>query len=102
MMAKLIVAALLVGFAAFAWFALPDLEPQVARGEGLVLSIDRQANEVTISHGALPALGMSPMTMAFEVARPEELQAIQPGDRVRFSLQFDDEVFTVMQIEKAD
>jgi Cu(I)/Ag(I) efflux system periplasmic protein CusF len=102
MMAKLIVAALLVGFAAFAWFSLPTVDRQVAHGEGLVVSIDRRAQEVTISHGALPALGMPPMTMVFEVAKPEELRAIQPGDRVRFALQVEGEIFTVMQIEKAD
>jgi Cu(I)/Ag(I) efflux system periplasmic protein CusF len=110
-MVKLIVGVLVVALAAFAWFSLPPAPHrghdahgggQMARGEGRVLSIDRRASEVTISHGPLAELGMPPMTMGFEVARPEQLEAIKPGDRVRFDVQVVDEVFTVTRIERVE
>jgi Cu/Ag efflux protein CusF len=70
---KLLVLAIVAAFAAFAWLSLPTLEQeadpraprQTASGSGLILAIDRDKGVVTISHGAMPALGMPPM-IAFD------------------------------------
>ena len=99
-MKTLIVVAVLAMFAAFAWFMLPtpprlDAEPPsgghashagdpTALAGGVVLSVDRAANIVTISHGPLHNLGMPPMTMGFQVADPALLERIKAGDKVRF------------------
>jgi Cu/Ag efflux protein CusF len=84
-------------FAAFAWLALPT--PPRPQGEqpghnhasdpavladGVVLSIDRAAGRVTISHGPLSNLGMPPMTMGFQVGDPVLLDRVSAGDKVRF------------------
>ena len=97
---KLIVAAAVAAFAAFAWYLLPTPPRSVAEqpsgghaghagdpaavSEGVVLSVDRTANMVTISHGSLYNLLMPPMTMGFQVADPALLLDIKAGDKVRF------------------
>lgn len=111
-MKKLIVAALLAGFAAFAWWSLPSTpRPQAAGGhashggdpaaltDGVVLSINRSAGNVTISHGPMLNLGMPAMTMGFEVADPALLERIKPGDKVRFHADVVGGTFIVINIE---
>lgn len=111
-MKKLIVAALLAGFAAFAWWSLPGApRPEAAGGhanhggdpaaltDGVVLSIDRSAANVTISHGPLLNLGMPAMTMGFQVGDPALLERVKPGDKVRFHADVVGGTFTVMNME---
>jgi Cu/Ag efflux protein CusF len=110
-----IVALLLVGVAAFAWFSLPTPPPpqgEAASGghashagdpsalaDGVVLSMDKGSNAVTLSHGPLHNLGMPPMTMGFQVGDPALLDRIKPGDKVRFHVDVIGGAFTVMNIE---
>ena len=114
-MKKLIVAALLAGFAAFAWWSLPSApRPQAAGGhanhggdpaaltDGVVLSINRLAENVTISHGPMLNLGMPAMTMGFRVDDPSLLEKVKPGDQVRFHADVVKGAFTVMKIEPAN
>ena len=67
----------------------------------MVLAVDRSANNVTLSHGAIPNLGMGPMTMGFRAADPAMLERIKPGDKVRFEADVVGERFTVTRIEPA-
>jgi protein SCO1/2 len=53
--------------------------------QGLVLKVDRDGGTVTVSHDPIPGF-MDAMVMPFEVARPEELKDVRPGDRIRFRL----------------
>ncbi len=115
---KLIVAAAVAAFAAFAWFMLPtpprpEPEPPsaghaghavdpTALAEGVVLSVDRAAKGVTISHGPLRNLGMPPMTMAFQVGDPAVLERIKAGDKVRFHADAVGGAFTASNIEIAN
>ena len=50
--------------------------------EGKVESVD--ANEITISHGPVPALKWPAMTMGFGKADPKAFPDIKPGDSIRF------------------
>lgn len=109
------VVAAVAAVAAFAWFLLPapprpeDEQPSgghashagdpTALADGVVLSVDRAAKNVTISHGPLYNLSMPPMTMGFQVADPMLLENIKAGDKVRFHVDVIGGAFTVMKIE---
>ena len=111
-MKKLVIAAFVV-VGAFAWLSLPSPPPlergagghanhggdPAALSDGVVVSIDRSAGNITISHGPLPNLGMPGMTMGFRAAEPALLEGIKPGDRVRFLADVVDGTFTVMKLE---
>ena len=112
-----IVAALVIAVAAFAWFSLPSpSRPEAeqpsgghashagdptANADGVVLSLDRTANSVTIRHGPLHNLGMPAMTMEFQAGAPGLLEKIKAGDKVRFHADVIGGAFTVMRIESA-
>jgi len=55
--------------------------PQV---EGEVRRIDLEAGKITLKHDAIPNLDMTAMTMVFRVKDRAMLQAVKPGDKVRF------------------
>jgi len=117
-MKALTVAAAVAAFAAFAWFMLPTpprpdpgppsgghgghaVDPAVL-ADGVVLSVDRAAKSVTISHGPLRNLGMPPMTMAFQIGDPAVLEWIRPGDKLKFHADAVGGAFTVSSIEIAN
>ncbi len=52
---------------------------------GLVLSVDPQAREVTVSHEAIPGF-MDAMVMPFVAQDPEEIAGVVPGDRIAFRI----------------
>lgn len=58
------------------------------------------ANEVTISHGAIPTLGWPAMTMAFTAPDAAFLNGIEPGDRVSFVFRKTDGASTITSISK--
>jgi Cu/Ag efflux protein CusF len=117
-MKTLIVIVVLAMFAAFAWYLLPsspraDAEQPsgghaghagdpAAVSEGVVLSVDRAARMVSISHGPLRNLGMPPMTMGFQVADPAMFDRLKTGDRVKFHANAVGGVFTATSIEIAN
>lgn len=112
---KKIVVLLMLAFLAFAWFSLPTPprppgEPAsgghanhsgdpAALSNGVVLSIDKSAGNVTISHGPIQHLGMPGMTMGFRAGDPALLEGIKPGDKIRFHADVMGGNFTVMKIE---
>lgn len=73
--------------------------PRFGPNEGEVLQVDRQAREITIRHGELPELGMSPMSMVFVVAHPGLLEHVRQGDHVKFKPGLVDGRFGVLSIE---
>lgn len=115
---KLIVAAAVAAFAVFAWYSLPTPprsvaeQPSVGHADhpgdptslaiGMVVSVDRVAKNVTISHGPLYNLLMPPMTMGFQVADPALLLGIKAGDKVKFHADAIGGALVVMNIELAN
>lgn len=100
-------------FAAFAWLSLPP--PPRPAGEpsghahagdtafladGVVVSVDRKAGMVTISHGPLQNLGMPPMTMGFAVADRASLETLVVGAKVKFHADVLDGAFVATRIER--
>jgi Cu/Ag efflux protein CusF len=113
-MTKLAMIAALGVFAAFSWLSLPA--PPRPAGEpsghahagdpraltdGVVLSVDRIASRITISHGPLDNLGMPPMTMGFQVGDPALVDQVNAGDKVKFHADVVGGAFTVTRIERA-
>ena len=69
--------------------------------DGLVKKVDKVSGKLTIAHGALVNLGMSPMTMVFSVKDPAWLAQIKDGDKIRFKAENLNGSITVVQLEKA-
>ena len=62
----------------------PDggLADQTYAASGTVTDV--KGNEVTISHGPVPAIGWPAMTMTFTAGQPELAASVRAGDRVSF------------------
>lgn len=52
--------------------------------EGEVRKVDKDARKLTLKHGPIANLKMSPMTMVFGVKDPAMLERVKAGDKVRF------------------
>lgn len=79
----------------------PKRVPSAALHEviGRIEKTDQGA--LTLSHGAVPALGWPPMTMSFKLADPALARGLRPGDRVSFAFDQAPTGPTVRRIEKA-
>jgi protein SCO1/2 len=55
------------------------------KARGLVLSVDRAASRVTVSHEAIPGF-MDAMVMPFSVRDRSSLAPLRPGDRIGFRI----------------
>jgi Cu(I)/Ag(I) efflux system protein CusF len=75
-------------------------DPLPADGE--VRKVDRERGKLTLRHGPLPNLDMPPMTMVFTVADRALLEGLQEGDKVRFSADKINGVYTVTAIRRAN
>jgi Cu/Ag efflux protein CusF len=106
-MKKLLALVLAAVFAGFAWLSLPGLDQaqapgaaqQTASGSGVVLGIDKEEGVVTISHGPLPALNMTAMTMGFSVKDKGQLSNLQPMQKVEFQLSYDGNDYLITEIK---
>ena len=72
-----------------------------ALSEGEVRKVDKDAQKITIRHGALANLDMPAMTMVFRVRDPAMLDQVKPGDKVSFRAEKIDGALTVTKIEPA-
>ena len=54
------------------------------RSDGEVRKVDKDAGKVTLRHGEIRNLDMPPMTMVFVVKDKVMLDALKPGDKVKF------------------
>jgi len=68
--------------------------------DGEVRKVDKQANKLTLRHGAITNLDMPPMTMVFQVRDPAMLDRVKTGDKVRFSADKVDGAYTVTAMEQ--
>ncbi len=69
--------------------------------DGVVKKIDLAAKKITIAHGDIPNLNMKPMTMPYAVKNPDELKKLHEGDKVKFTADKVDKIYTVIHIEPA-
>jgi Cu/Ag efflux protein CusF len=72
---------------------------QLADGE--IRKVDRDAKKITIKHGEIKSLDMPAMTMVFRVRNAELLEAVKPGDKVKFDAQEEGGQYVVTRIERA-
>ena len=52
--------------------------------EGEIRKVDKANGKVTIRHEEIKNLNMPPMTMVFQVRESAQLEAVRPGDKIRF------------------
>ncbi len=64
-----------------------------------VRRIDKAARKVALKHGEIPNLDMPPMSMVFQAKNPEQLDALQVGQKVRFQAVQENGAYWVVQIE---
>jgi Cu/Ag efflux protein CusF len=75
---------------------------QTPLADGQVIKIDQTAGKITIKHGPLQQFGMDEgMTMVYRAADPAMLNAVKPGDKIKFAPDRVNGQFTVTRIEKA-
>ena len=66
--------------------------------EGEVRKVDKPAGKVTLKHGEIKNLEMPSMTMVFQVKDPGMLDAVKPGDKVKFKAEKSGSSFVVTEI----
>lgn len=94
-------AALATGLAVQAQPAPVPVPSDAPLVEGEVRRVDREQGKVTLRHGPIPNLEMDGMSMVFRVADPKMLDALKTGDKVRFTADKVQGVFTVTSIQPA-
>jgi Cu(I)/Ag(I) efflux system protein CusF len=67
--------------------------------EGEVRKVDKPARKITLRHGEIKNLDMPPMTMVFGVARPELLEQVKAGDKIRFKAEKQDGNYVVTDLQ---
>lgn len=68
--------------------------------DGEIRKVDTAAQKLTVKHGPIENLGMSPMTMVFRVADPAFLTTVQPGDKVKITVERIDGVLTIVALQR--
>ena len=69
--------------------------------EGEVRKVDMEQGKVTLKHGAIENLGMSPMTMIFRASDPAMLSKLKVGDTVKFKADRVNGAITIIEIAPA-
>jgi Cu/Ag efflux protein CusF len=68
--------------------------------EGEIRKVDTATQKLTVKHGPIENLGMSPMTMVFRVKDPAFLTAVKPGDKVRMTVERIDGALTIVALQR--
>jgi len=63
----------------------PKLEEKHYQIEAKVVAVDAPRKQLIIEHGDIPGF-MSAMTMSYTIARPGEVAALRPGDKITADL----------------
>ena len=67
--------------------------------EGEVRRVDKAGGKISLKHGEIKNLDMPPMSMVFEVRDPALLNKVKAGDKIVFTADQINGVYTVMSIE---
>jgi Cu(I)/Ag(I) efflux system protein CusF len=68
--------------------------------EGEIRKVDAAAQKLTVRHGRIENLGMSPMTMVFRVKDPAFLTLVKSGDKVKMSVERIDGALTIVALQR--
>lgn len=97
---------LISGISGTAWPAEKQLDAgteqtsaPVEMTDGVVRKVDRNNNKITIKHGEIRNLDMPAMSMVFQVKRPDLLDKVQAGDKVKFRAEKSGSAFVVTDIQ---
>lgn len=66
---------------------------------GEVRKVDTEQNKVTLRHEPIKNLDMPAMTMVFQASKPEMLQGLKVGDKVRFQAESVGGAMSITHIE---
>lgn len=66
-----------------------------------VRKIDKDNQKLTLRHEAIPNLEMEGMTMTFTAAKPEMLEGLKVGDKIRFSAERKEGKAVITRVEPA-
>lgn len=72
----------------------------VPQTEGEIRKVDVAAQKLTVKHGRIENLGMSPMTMVFRVRDPAFLTQVKPGDKVKMTVERIDGALTIVALQR--
>jgi Cu/Ag efflux protein CusF len=72
----------------------------VPQTEGEIRKVDVAAQKLTVKHGRIENLGMSPMTMVFRVKTPAFLTQVKPGDKVKMTVERIDGALTIIALQR--
>ena len=81
--------------------AAADTSPAPAipvHSRGVVQTVTREYNAITIQHEAIPEYEMPAMVMEFTVDNPAQLQGIEAGDTVTFELRSGLDISTISEV----
>ncbi|PKM32463.1 MAG: RND transporter [Gammaproteobacteria bacterium HGW-Gammaproteobacteria-12] len=67
--------------------------------QGEVRKVDVGAQKITLRHGPIASIGMPPMTMVFEVEKPELLEGVSAGEKVNFQVQQQGSRYIVTELQ---
>ena len=68
--------------------------------DGEIRKVDAAAQKLTVKHGRIENLGMSPMTMVFRVKDPAFLTLVKPGDKVKMTVERVDGALTIVALQR--
>ncbi|WP_432720108.1 copper-binding protein [Jeongeupia wiesaeckerbachi] len=74
----------LVALVATLWLGAAQAQSDYTDGE--VRKIDKANGKITLKHGDIKSLDMPGMTMVFTMRDAAQLDAVKPGDKVRFAV----------------
>jgi Cu/Ag efflux protein CusF len=75
----------------------PGIETEWVKAQ--VVKVDTGRGKVLLKHEAIASIDMDAMTMPFKVKEAAMLDGIQAGDKVRFSVQVQDDDLLITHIE---
>jgi len=88
----------LVDLVAYVASLRPKGVPKTVSAEGNVIALVPESSEIVLAHNEIKGF-MDPMTMGYKVSSPALLNAVKPGDRVRFTI--DTERRVIIKIVKS-
>ncbi|WP_417707883.1 copper-binding protein [Pseudomonas sp.] len=83
-----------------ALFSLPlQAADPAPLSHGEVRKVDVATQKITLRHGPIASIGMPPMTMVFEVEKPELLEGVSVGEKVSFQVEQQGNRYIVTELQ---